>query len=295
MQYFVAVAEERHFGRAAARLGISQPPLSRAIRLLERRLGTELLERTSRGVRLTTSGEVLLRESRAALDAVAAAERRTRRAAGAEPLVLVVKAGATGRAIAALLDAHASEPEAGPVRLEPCGVGEQVRWLHDGRADVAILHLPHDEMAGLEFVELSHEPQVALLADWHDHATRDAITVAEFDALRATLPEPRWPGADGVVPDGPGPAVRDHGQLQALVALGQTTWLAPASCRDVLRADIAAVPVRDAPPITTVLAWPAHGTSDAVAHLVATAMRHARTTRDAARGEAADTGSARTS
>ncbi|MFD7947841.1 LysR family transcriptional regulator, partial [Streptomyces sp. NPDC059744] len=64
-----------HFGRAAPRLGIAQPPLSRAIQQLERRLGAVLLDRTSRTVRLTEAGSVLLVEGRAARDAVDAAER----------------------------------------------------------------------------------------------------------------------------------------------------------------------------------------------------------------------------
>ena len=85
LRYFVAVAEELHFGRAARRLGIAQPPLSRAIRQLERRLDVTLLERTSRTVTLTEAGSVLLREGRAALDAVDAADRRTRRAATGQP------------------------------------------------------------------------------------------------------------------------------------------------------------------------------------------------------------------
>src|SRR5689334_6287153 len=94
LRYFVAVAEELHFGRAAARLGIAQPPLSRAIRLMERRLGVSLLERTSRSVRLTPAGEVLLSEGRQALAAVAAASRRTRRAGRGQPrLVLAMKPG----------------------------------------------------------------------------------------------------------------------------------------------------------------------------------------------------------
>ncbi|HUX70468.1 MAG TPA: LysR family transcriptional regulator, partial [Cellulomonadaceae bacterium] len=94
LRYFVAVAAELHFGRAAQRVGIAQPPLSRTIAQLERRLGVALLERTSRKVSLTEAGSVLLAEGRAILGAVATAERRTRRAATSQPtLVLAAKAG----------------------------------------------------------------------------------------------------------------------------------------------------------------------------------------------------------
>src|ERR1700722_4287718 len=67
LRYFIAVAEELHFGRAARRLGIAQPPLSTAIRTFERQLGVELLRRTSRSVQLTAAGESLLRGGRRVL------------------------------------------------------------------------------------------------------------------------------------------------------------------------------------------------------------------------------------
>ena len=276
MRYFVAVAEELHFGKAAQRLGIAQPPLSRAIRLLERRLGAVLLERTSRAVTLTEAGAVLLREARAALDAVEAAERRTRRAAiattGRPAVVLAAKAGATGELLAKLLDAYAAEPDAATVDLLLCGIGEQEGMLRDGRADVALLHLPFDSTAGFDTEELATERQVVVLPAGHPLTGRTQVRMAEVTSLPG-LPLPRWPGRDGTYSDGPGPQARDHAQLLQLIALGRACCIAPESCRAQLRDDVAAVPVLDAPTVTTVIAWPPHSRSRAVAGLVRAATR----------------------
>ncbi|MFE2264891.1 LysR family transcriptional regulator [Streptomyces griseosporeus] len=271
LRYFVAVAEELHFGRAAQRLGIAQPPLSRAIRGLERRLGTLLLERNSRGVALTGAGAVLLREARAALDAVEAAERRTRRAAlaatGRPAVVLAAKAGASGELLAKLLDAYAAEPGAVAVDVVLCGPGEQARLLRDGRADVALLHRPFDDTAGFDTEDLHTEGQVALLPAGHPLSTRPHLRLAEVTGL-PDLPLPRWPRPDGTFPDGPGPQVRDHTQLTQLIALGRACAVVPESGSTGLREGIIAVPVPDAPHVTTVIAWPPHSHSTAVAGLV---------------------------
>ncbi|MFJ3621827.1 LysR family transcriptional regulator [Streptomyces iakyrus] len=276
LRYFVAVAEELHFGRAAQRLGIAQPPLSRAIGRLERRLQAVLLERSSRAVTLTEAGAVLLSEARAALEAVEAAERRTRRAAhapaGQAGVVLVTKAGASGELLAKLLDAHAAEPDAAGVDLLLCGMGEQGPMLRDGRADVALLHLPFDTTAGLDTEELCTEGQVAILPAGHPLAGRPHLRTADVTGL-PDLPMPRWPGPDGTYPAGPGPRARDHAQLLQLIALGRACWIAPESCRTQLRDGLAAVPVPDAPKVTTVIAWPPHSRSRAVADLVRTALR----------------------
>ncbi|MDT0352222.1 LysR family transcriptional regulator [Pseudonocardia charpentierae] len=276
LQYFVAVAEELHFGRAAQRLGISQPPLSRAIRQLERRLGVELLERTSRSVTLTEAGSVLLREGRAALDAVEAADRRTRRAAlaatGHPGLVLVTKAGASDELLAKLLDAYAAEPGAVAVDVLLCGPAEQERLLRDGRADVALLHLPFDSTAGFDTEELYTEGQVVVLPAGHPLTSRRHVLTADVAALPG-LPLPRWPRHDGTYADGPGAQVRDTAQLFQLIALGRASAVLPESCRAQLRGDLAAVPVLDAPPVTTVIAWPPHSRSLAVAGLVRAATR----------------------
>ncbi|KOX00729.1 LysR family transcriptional regulator [Streptomyces sp. NRRL B-1140] len=276
MRYFVAVAEELHFGRAARRLGIAQPPLSRAIGQLERRLQAVLLERSSRAVTLTEAGAVLLREARAALEAVEAAERRTRRAAlaptGRAGVVLATKAGASGDLLAKLLDAYAAEPDAVTVDLLLCGVGEQGPMLRDGRADVALLHLPFDTTSGLDTEELCTEGQVVLLPAGHPLTDRPHLRTADVTGL-PDLPMPRWPGPDGTYPDGPGPQARDHTQLLQLIALGRACWIAPESCRTHLREGLAAVPVRDAPTVTTLIAWPPHSRSRGVAGLVRAAVR----------------------
>jgi DNA-binding transcriptional LysR family regulator len=270
LRYFVAVAEELHFGRAARRLGIAQPPLSRAIGGLERRLGVVLFERTSRAVTLTEAGSVLLREGRAALEAVEAAERRTRRVSEGGPgLVLATKAGASSELLAKLLDAYAAEPGSVPVEVLLCGPGEQERLLRDGRADVALLHRPFDSTTGFDAEELHTEGQVVVLPAGHPMASRSSLPMTEL----TDLPLPRWPDRNGRYLPGPGPAVRDNTQLLQLIALGRAMAVLPESVRGHLHEDLATVPVPDAPRVTTVIAWPAHSRSRALGVLVQTATR----------------------
>lgn len=276
LRYFVAVAEELHFGRAADRLGIAQPPLSRAISQLERRLGATLLERTSRSVTLTAAGEVLLSEGRAALDAVAAAERRVRRTAearrGRAGLVLASKAGAANELVAKLLDRYAAEPDAVAVEVLLCGPGEQEKTLRDGRADVAILHLPYDDTSGLDTEALLSEDPVVLLPAGHPLTARTDLRLADLDDVDG-LPAPRWPDRNGNYPEGPGPAVRDHTQLLQLIALGRTYLVAPESARAQMGEGVVTVPLVDGPKVTTLIAWPPQCRSLDVAAFVTTATR----------------------
>ncbi|MFC8798086.1 LysR family transcriptional regulator [Promicromonospora sp. NPDC057138] len=273
LRYFVAVAEELHFGKAAQRLEIAQPPLSRAIAQLERRLGIALLERNSRRVTLTEAGGVLLAEGRAILSAVTAAERRTRRAAAAHPsLVLAVKSGTAGELLSKLLDAYAAEPGAATVEVLLCEAHEHQQLLRDGQADVALLHLPFDSAAGLDTETLYTEGQVVVLPASHPLAVRSQVRMTDVTAL-PELPIARWPGRDGSYPAGPGAEVRNLTQLFQLIALGRTTVILPESASADLRRDLAAVPVLDAPPVTTVIAWPPHSRLRAVADLIRVATR----------------------
>ncbi|MBM9506522.1 LysR family transcriptional regulator [Actinacidiphila acididurans] len=278
LRYFTAVAEELHFGRAAERLGMAQPPLSRAIQQLERRLGVRLLERNRRGVRLTGAGQVLLHEGRAALDAATAAARRTRRAGGADGaggprdrLVLAVKAAASHELLQKLLAAYAAEPGAAEVEVLPSGMCEEEEMLRDGRADVALMHTPYNSLAGFDSEELLTEGQIAILPAGHPLAARTALTTAEVGDIPG-LPPARWP-RKGTYPPGPGPEIHDQTQLAQLIALGRTMAVFPDSARAWLWSEHAAVPLTDAPPVVTHIAWPAHSHSLALAGLIRTATR----------------------
>ncbi|MYT26646.1 LysR family transcriptional regulator, partial [Streptomyces sp. SID7760] len=141
-----------------------------------------------------------------------------------------------------------------------------------GRADVALLHRPFDSAAGFHTEELTTEGQVAVLPAGHPLAARTHVHMADITGLPG-LPLPRWPDPDGTYPPGPGPQVRDFAQLLQLVALGRACAVSPESCRAQLHGDLAAVPVLDAPTVTTVIAWPPHSRSRAVADLVRTATR----------------------
>lgn len=272
LAYFVAVAEELHFGRAAQRLHMAQPPLSRAIAGLERRVGITLLRRSSRKVELTDAGEVLLREARKALSAIDAAVRRAERAGDAEPrLVVVTKPGGDAGMLPAILDAYRSQEGSVNVDVAVCGVGEAEAALRDGRADVGFLHLPHDDLVGLETEELLSQPQVLVVACDHPLATRAGVAVADL----AGLPMARLPGASTV--SGVGPPIRDSAQLMALIGLRQIVAVLPQSALDHLHRDLVGVPVLDAPPTTTVLAWPEGTLTPALAGLVEAASNVART------------------
>jgi DNA-binding transcriptional LysR family regulator len=267
LEYFVALAEELHFGRAAERLGMAQPPLSRAISQLERRVGVSLLERTSRKVALTPAGEVLLHESRKALDAVSAAMLRSQRA-GAETqrLVVVLKPGGEGGMLPDLLAAYEKDADAIEVDLLFCGVGEQASMLRDGRADVGFLHAPHDDLSGFDTERLAVEKMIVVLPVGHRLAARSSVRLAELEGENL----PSWQG--GTIDEGLGSDPHAGGRLMQLVALGRMVVVAPESLASQLRRDLTCVPVEDAAPSTLLVAWPERSRSRAVAAFVRAAV-----------------------
>ncbi|SKC36417.1 LysR family transcriptional regulator [Okibacterium fritillariae] len=276
LRYFVAVARELNFGRAAHALGISQPPLSRAIKQLELRLGVQLFERDRRGVVLTKAGLVLLRESGSTLDAIAAAVRRTQRAGRPQrPIILATKAGASHALLQGLLSAVSATADLPPLEVMLCEVGEQAILFRDGRADVALMHRPVDDLSGLKTQDLMVEGQVVIVPAGHPLALREQLTLGEIQDV-SDLPLARWPRLDGTYPPGPGPEVRTQSQIAQLVALGKTLLVIPACSRAWQWPDHVAVPVTDALEITTVIALPASSLAPELAGVirVATELNH---------------------
>ena len=276
LRYFIAVAEESHVGRAAQRLGMAQPPLSRAIAQLERRMGASLFVRSPRGMTLTTAGQTLLREGRAALAAVEAAERRTRRtiaAAGRASVVLTAKAGASSELMAKLLDAYAAEPDAVDVEVVLSPPGHQAPMLRDGRADVAILHQPFDDVSGFDVDTLRVEDQVLILPAGHPAEPRDLADRRRGDVDPRPSPAalasarrhlPRRAGSRDARPD-PGAAAR--------AARPRRDRAAGVGARQRAATGWRSYRSPTPPQVTTVIAWPPQSTSPGVAGLVRTASR----------------------
>jgi DNA-binding transcriptional LysR family regulator len=290
LRYFVALAEELNFGRAATRLDMAQPPLTRAIRELERQLGVPLFIRTTRQVTLTPAGEVLLGDARAALDAVSAAARRARHAGEPAPaLRLALKADNDGGLLSQILDAYAREEAALPVKLVLGRIGEQAQAVRDGHADTALLLRPFDDR-GLDSEPLISEPFLLAVAASDPLAARTSLRLADLagwglpDGSPADQgPVPGRHGVGGTLARQPGPAehtgqaptasaaqdASDLPQIFKLVELGSIVCFFPASVtRRYPRPEIAYRPVEDLEPATLSVAWPRQSRSAAVAAFV---------------------------
>src|SRR6201996_6405359 len=201
LEYFIAVADELHFGRAAVRLSIAQPALSKAIQRIEARLGVQLFVRSSRRVELTAAGAALQEHGRHALNAVAAAVRSARRAADSEAhLRLVLKPGGDAGLLSGMLADYSHQPDARRVEILFSGPADRTDFLRDGRADVGLLYVPFDDLYGLAHEVLHVEGRVAIVPSGHRLAGRGSVQMSDLEG--ETLPG--WkgiPGGDGTGPE----------------------------------------------------------------------------------------------
>lgn len=182
LRSFVTVAEELHFGRAAARLHISQPSLSVQIQNLERSLNTHLLNRTSRGVTLTSAGEVLLRHARDLLVAAEVAAGLTKRSAQ-EPiqkLVVGFQANAAAELTPAILEAYCYNNPTVDVEMHSYPFSDPTAGLENGSSDVAFVRPPLPSFRGLRTAILFTEPRVLAVSEASPLASQSSVHVDEL-------------------------------------------------------------------------------------------------------------------
>lgn len=183
LKYFVTVAEELSFVRAAQRLHMSQPPLSQQIKALEEELGVELLSRTRREVKLTEAGRVFLAESRELLEKAQAVAHRTRQAGGGEQATLRVgmATSALFHVLPALLDRVRERLPRVSMTITDMNSDEQVRSLTVDRIDLGFIHARPD-IRGLARCNVVVDTFAVALPASHALASRVDLTLRDLQA-----------------------------------------------------------------------------------------------------------------
>jgi DNA-binding transcriptional LysR family regulator len=279
VRYFVAVAEHRHFGRAAAALHTAQPSLSRQIRRLEQQLGARLLDRTSQGTRLTEAGEVFLPLATALLRAAAKAAALTRAAAAPSRITIGYTTGLI--ATPAVRELRRQHPDA-DVHTVHLSWNEPHTALLDYRADAVLTRLPFPTDR-LHVTVLYDEPRVLVVPRHHRLAGKEFVTlddIAEEPLPRVRNPDPAWsafwridPRPDGrPAPDGP--LVEDAEDKLELIAAGEAVAIAAGSHVARLRPDLTTIPLEGVEPCHVVLATRAGDRNRLVAHFRKLAETH---------------------
>ncbi|TYB41766.1 LysR family transcriptional regulator [Actinomadura chibensis] len=265
LRYFVAVAEELHFGRAAARLHMTQPPLSRAVRRLEADLGHPLLSRSPTGVALTPAGAALYDEARTLLAQADHARARVAAAGGAAALAVGTLGDSAERVGAGLAAAYRERHPEVRVRVREADFTDPSAGLRAGLVDVALTRLPFDD-AGLAVRVLRTDPVGVVLRADDPLAGRPRLRSADLaDRRWFRLPDgvdPRWRAYWSGPAGSDGPVVRTvHECLQAVLWNG-SVGLAPLDLD--LPDGLTSVALADMPPSRLVAAWPAAGANPLV-------------------------------
>jgi DNA-binding transcriptional LysR family regulator len=264
LRYFVAVAEERSFTRAAARLHIAQQSLSEQIRRLELQLGVTLLERSSRGTAPTEVGEVLLREARAVLARADRALDAVRRAAhGQEGALRVGFLSSVANYVMPPVVRVFREHHPGiELRAEEMPIAPLVAGIREGSLDAGLSRPPLVE--DLETDEILREPVAAVVPDGHPLGERPMLTLSDLAdepwVLTARSSWPPWHRSydEDFARAGFRPRVVQRGtspqNLLALVAAGVGITRLPLSSRSMRRGGVRFVPL-DGEDACVVLVW----------------------------------------
>ncbi|WP_320784967.1 LysR family transcriptional regulator [Streptomyces sp. CRN 30] len=270
VHYFVAVAEELNFTRAAHRLTMTQPALSRAIRGLEKTLGVTLFERTTNGVGLTSAGEVMLAESRSLLAHLDRSLSQVRRVAAPGDALTVTGPGCDAALLDELVRAYNDTGPPRPARTVVGTLGDRLDPLRTGRADLVLWRGAPE--AGLDGVLVGHLPTHVMVAAGHHLADRRrTVRVADLadEPLVGWRGSPDPLGDPALWPDGlpgrAGPEVSDGLQMLAVVRLGQAVALTavPAFGTSTPEGTVA-LRLADGPRVPLRLLWArAGGTADA--------------------------------
>lgn len=289
LRSFLIVAEELHFGRAAERLHVAQPPLSQQIRRLEEELGAELFDRTKRPIRLTQAGAAFLEDAQLAVHHTENALERGRRAAQGEVGQLAI--GATTWAQEAIVPAtlrefRARAPNVG-LELSSPGPTIQVDALRKEQLDVGFVAFARWLIGSrvLEVEPLLEEPMVAIVAAGHPLARRPEVSIDELAKERfVTLSHAVAPGLidrqmgifhERGVPPAAVQVTTDPAAMFSLIAADEAVGMHMASFSNQRRRDVAFVPIEgDAPTATLLLAW-RRDDDRALVHTFLESARHA--------------------
>lgn len=273
LRYFVAVAEELHFGRAAARLRIAQPPLSRQIHALEGEIGTELFDRSRRRVELTRAGKVLLEEVRRTFAQIDRAIDLARRAGRGESGALSIGfvSAVTHTSLPVILRAFRRGFGHVELYLREMSPADQVLALREGRIQVGFLRAPIDEPT-LAVETILRERLVAALPSSHPLAGRKRLSLSALAREPFVLfPRHLGPGFyDQIISlcrqAGFSPRVIQEAPqmvtIASLVAVGLGVSVMPASVARLWREGVAFLPLTGRlPAAELVMAWRPDDTS----------------------------------
>jgi DNA-binding transcriptional LysR family regulator len=290
LRYFVAVAEELHFTRAAERLGIKQPPLSCQIRQLERELGTSLFRRLTRGVELTEAGALLLDEARGILDQVerikAAVQSRARGETGCVRLGFA-DATCVQPLVPGLIRAYHQRYPSVLIMPEQSETLLLVAGLRSGMIDVAFVRPPLSDGEGVEVAPLVEEPMVIVLPESHPRAGDRSMPLAALaEETLILFPRTLGPGLhDAIIASCQragfscklGPEAPQTTSTIHMVAAGYGVSIVPQSFAQIHLAGIAYIRIEgEAPRAPIGLAFRRGDHSTIVRNFVASARRHYR-------------------